>query len=34
VLGSSLVLNKRIAHETTFQYKFPKLRDALDDLLA
>ena len=34
VLGSSLVLNKRIAHETTFQYKFPKLRDALEDLLA
>ena len=34
VLGSSLVLNKRITHETTFQYKFPKLRDALEDLLA
>ncbi len=33
VLGSSLVLNKRIAHETTFAYKFPKLRDALEDLL-
>ncbi len=34
VLGSSLVLNKRIAHETTFRYKFPKLREALEDLLS
>lgn len=33
VLGGSMVLNKRIAHETTFQYKFPRLRDALEDLL-
>lgn len=33
VLGSSLVLNKRIAHETTFQYQFPKLKEALEDLL-
>jgi uncharacterized protein len=33
VLGSSLVLNKRIDNETTFQYKFPKLKEALEDLL-
>lgn len=33
VLGSSLVLNKRIANETTFRYQFPKLREALEDLL-
>ncbi|TAE31443.1 MAG: TIGR01777 family protein [Cytophagales bacterium] len=33
VLGSSLVLNKRIAHETTFGYRFPKIREALEDLL-
>lgn len=33
VLGSSLVLNKRIQHETDFVYRFPKLSDALVDLL-
>lgn len=33
VLGSSLVLNKRIDNETTFRYKFPKLKEALEDLL-
>lgn len=33
VLGSSLVLNKRIQQETLFTYHFPKLTDALLDLL-
>ena len=33
VLGSSNVLNKRIQEETTFTYQFPKLKDALVDLL-
>ena len=33
VLGSSLVLSKRIQHETDFSFHFPKLKDALVDLL-
>ncbi|RYF53279.1 MAG: DUF1731 domain-containing protein, partial [Cytophagaceae bacterium] len=33
VLGGSYVLNRRVADETSFQYKFPDVRKALDDLL-
>ncbi len=33
VLGSSLVLNKRIKEETSFSYTFPELKPALTDLL-
>ncbi len=33
VLGSSLVLNKRIKDETDFSYSFPDLKKALADLL-
>lgn len=33
VLGSSYVLNRRIADETNFRYQFPELRKALEDLL-
>lgn len=33
VLGGSNVLNRRVADETSFQYKFPEIRKALDDLL-
>lgn len=33
VLGSSLVLNKRIKDETTFQYQYGRLSDALAQLL-
>ena len=33
VLGSSFVLNRRLTEETTFQYKFPDLRKALENLL-
>ncbi|CCG98277.1 protein of unknown function DUF1731 [Fibrella aestuarina BUZ 2] len=33
VLGGSYVLNKRVADETDFHYKFPDLRKALEDLL-
>lgn len=33
VLGSSLVLNKRLKDETSFSYDFPDLRQALADLL-
>lgn len=33
VLGGNYVLNKRIADETTFQYRYPLLTDALRQLL-
>ncbi len=33
VLGGNYVMNRRLADETTFQYKFPDLRLALVDLL-
>jgi uncharacterized protein len=33
VLGGNNVLNRRVADETAFQYKFPDLRKALEDLL-
>ena len=33
VLGGSYILNKRVAEETNFQYSFPDLRKALEDLL-
>lgn len=33
VLGGNYILNKRIASETDFQYQFPKVRQALEDLL-
>lgn len=33
VTGGSYVLNQRIRLETDFQYRFPELRPALDDLL-
>ncbi len=33
VLGSNYILNKRIALETDFQYKFTELKGALEDLL-
>lgn len=33
VLGGSFVLNRRLTEETTFQYKFPDLRKALENLL-
>ncbi|NID10079.1 TIGR01777 family oxidoreductase [Fibrivirga algicola] len=33
VLGGNNVLNRRIADETSFRYKFPDLRKALEDLL-
>jgi uncharacterized protein len=33
VLGGNYVLNKRLADETDFQYSFPDLRKALEDLL-
>lgn len=33
VLGGNYVLNKRVADETTFQYQFPDLRKALENLL-
>ncbi|MBO0949505.1 TIGR01777 family oxidoreductase [Fibrella forsythiae] len=33
VLGGSYVLNRRVADETSFQYTFPDIRKALDDLL-
>ena len=34
VLGGNYVLNRRVADETDFHYKFPDLRKALEDLLA
>lgn len=33
VLGGNYVLNKRVVDETNFQYQFPDLRKALEDLL-
>ncbi|WP_375443939.1 TIGR01777 family oxidoreductase [uncultured Fibrella sp.] len=33
VLGGNYVLNRRVTDETAFQYKFPDLRKALEDLL-
>jgi len=33
ILGSNLVLNERIASQTTFKYKFEDIRTAVEDLL-
>ncbi len=33
VTGGNFVVNKRISQETDFQYKFPKIEEALKDLL-
>lgn len=33
VLGGNFILNKRIASETDFQYKFTEVKEALEDLL-